>query len=102
MVLVIIGLVWRVRYVQNYRNMHVSSSISAEYRQREKAKARAAMSQLQYEKALALNQGDVADLEWDGRIAVIIMEKTCGVYEWDGWNWVDRNPDSQLFFPSQK
>lgn len=62
------------------------------YRRQQKCKAWRAMSMHQRLRAAELGEGDVADLEWDGQIAVIIMEATCSVYEWDGFDWIDRNP----------
>lgn len=70
---------------------------NADYRKREKEKAIKGMSMLQRQKAAALNEGDVSDLEYDGHTPIIIMEATSNVYEWDGESWIDRFPDQPLY-----
>lgn len=65
---------------------------NVEYRRQEKEKAIRAMSVAQRQKAAELNEGDVADLEMNGSVAIIIMEATASVYEWNGFDWEDRFP----------
>lgn len=78
---------------------HVQQDVEPQgddHRAREKEKALKAMSMNQHVKAMALNEGDVSELAYDGATAIVIMEDTANVYEWDGFNWIDRFPDPPL------
>lgn len=86
----LIGAVWRLF---GRHEVQPRPDPNVEYRRHEKEKAIAAMSVTQRLKAAELNEGDVADLEWNGATAIVIMEATSNVYEWDGFNWVDRYPN---------